>query len=246
MESPDRQCPGKNCDAKQLSVDSLVPNKTVRRAAVAWSMGGPGSGNPDQEHMRFRIGLQPSMPVSAASTPPQSSSPGVSQQSAVATAPVVAVPPQEPVQAQASPTPFSTQPAVSVPVPSSFSQPPPTMVPTAVASSSSSGDTLLPPGTSTLPPQPLTLPLTTIQTANSLPPIPGVGLPMQHQLLVPTNSSYLYNQPPPTMNLGAPQPQIMDAWDAFLHRKDRERERPRKRARFFFHQLWHFVHLKRI
>ncbi|CAJ0592863.1 unnamed protein product [Cylicocyclus nassatus] len=231
MESPDRQCPGKNCDHKQLSLDSLVPNKSVRRAAAAWSMGGSGG---QEEHMRFRIGLQPSAPISAASTPPQTMSPAVSQ-STIAPAPTVTVPSQDPaVQAQNSPTPFPSQPAtVSVPVPASFSQPPPNMAPAVpvVASSSSSGDALLPPGTSVLPPQTITLPLTTMQTANSLPPIPGVGLPLQQQLLVPANSSYMYNQPPPTMTLGAPQPQIMDAWDAFLHRKDRERERPRKRAR---------------
>ncbi|EYC01939.1 hypothetical protein Y032_0103g3548 [Ancylostoma ceylanicum] len=229
MESPDRQCPGKNCDNKQVSVDALVPNKTVRQAAAAWSMGGSGLGNQDQEHMRFRIGLQPSVTVSAASTPPQTLPPQVSQ-APLPVAPVPA-PQQDSVQAQNSPTPFAAPPPVSVAVPSSFSQPPPIMVQGPVASSSSSGDSLLPPGTSSVPPPTMGLPMTSIHTASSLPPIPGVGLPIQHQLLVPANPTYIYNQPPPTINLGAPQPQIMDAWDAFLHRKDRERERPRKRAR---------------
>ncbi|KIH62337.1 hypothetical protein ANCDUO_07382 [Ancylostoma duodenale] len=229
MESPDRQCPGKNCDHKQVSVDALVPNKTVRQAAAAWSMGGSGLGNQDQEHMRFRIGLQPSVTVSAASTPPQTLPAQVSQ-APLPLAPVPA-PPQDSVQAQNSPTPFAAPPPVSVAVPSSFSQPPPIMVQGPVASSSSSGDSLLPPGTSSVPPPTIGMPMTSMHSASSLPPIPGVGLPIQHQLLVPANPSYIYNQPPPTMNLGAPQPQIMDAWDAFLHRKDRERERPRKRAR---------------
>ncbi|ETN81944.1 DWNN domain protein [Necator americanus] len=230
MESQDRQCPGKNCDHMQVSVDALVPNKSVRQAAAAWSMGGSGLGSQDQEHMRFRIGLQPSVTVSAASTPPQTLPPPVSQASQP-TVPAVSAPPQDSVQAQNSPTPFVTQPTVPVAMASvpSFSQPPPNMVP--VASSSSSGDSLLPPGTSSIPPPTISLPLTSIQTASSLPPIPGVGLPIQHQLLVPPSASYIYNQPPPAMTLGAPQPQIMDAWDAFLHRKDRERERPRKRAR---------------
>ncbi|KHJ81707.1 hypothetical protein OESDEN_18605, partial [Oesophagostomum dentatum] len=180
-----------------------------------------------------RIGLQPTVPVSSASTPPQTL-PHSSSQPSLPSAAAPAAPPQEPVQAQNSPNPFNAQPTVSVPVPSSFTQPPPNLVPTVVASSSSSGDSLLPPGTSSVQqPAVAPLPLTSIQPASSLPPIPGVGLPIQiqPQLLMPANSSYIYNQPPPTISLGAPQPQIMDAWDAFLHRKDRERERPRKRAR---------------
>uniref|UniRef100_A0A7I4XRR4 DWNN domain-containing protein n=1 Tax=Haemonchus contortus TaxID=6289 RepID=A0A7I4XRR4_HAECO len=236
MESPDRQCPGKNCDQKQLSVDALVPNKTVRQAAQAWAMGGPGSGNQDQEHMRFRIGLQPAVAAPAASTPPPPVPAAVPQPSVAVTAPATTQP-TDTIQSQNSPNPFAPAPPVSIPVPASFSQPPPNMVPGVAASSSSSGDTLLPPGTTAVPLPPMNLPLPqTLHSAANLPPIPGVGLPLQSHMIVQTASSqpsYIFNQPPPmpTMNLGAPQPQIMDAWDAFLHRKDRERERPRKRNR---------------
>ncbi|KAK6059132.1 zinc finger, C3HC4 type [Cooperia oncophora] len=244
MESTDRACPGKNCDQKQLSVDALVPNKTVRQAAHAWAIGGPGSGNQDQEHMRFRIGLQPTVTVPAASTPPP---PVVVPQSSTS-APVTTTTTtttttshtSDTIPGHNSPNPFVVAPPVSIPVPASFSQPPPNIVPGAVASSSSSGDSLLPPGTATVPPPPtINLPLPQpmhTAAATSLPPIPGVGLPLQSHIIVqPASSqpSYIFNQPPPisTMTLGAPQPQIMDAWDAFLHRKDRERERPRKRMR---------------
>ncbi|KAK6029770.1 DWNN domain protein [Ostertagia ostertagi] len=158
MESPERQCPGRNCDQKQLSVDALVPNKTVRQAAQAWAMGGPGSGNQDQEHMRFRIGLQPAVTVPAASTPPPPLVTGVPQSSAPATL-TTTTQPSDSITGQNSPNPFVTAPPVPIPVPASFSQPPPNMVPGAVASSSSSGDSLLPPGTTAVPPPTMNLPL---------------------------------------------------------------------------------------
>ncbi|WKX89843.1 hypothetical protein Q1695_009023 [Nippostrongylus brasiliensis] len=232
MESPDRQCPGKNCDQKQLSVDALVPNKTVRQAAQTWAMGGPGSGSQDPEHMRFRIGLQPTIP--AASTPPQTLPPAIPQ---VPTTAVIASQPSESVVAQNSPNPVVSVPPVSLPVPVSFSQPPPNMVAGVVASSSSSGDSLLPPGTTSIPPPTIAMPIPHVMhTSANLPPIPGVGLPLQTHMIAPTGAAqppFIYNQPPPvsSMSIGAPQPQIMDAWDAFLHRKDRERERPRKPMR---------------
>ncbi|KAE9416285.1 hypothetical protein Angca_009895 [Angiostrongylus cantonensis] len=236
MESPDRQCPGKNCDQKQLSVDALVPNKTVRQAALAWSVGASGPGNHDHDQMRFRIGLQPTV-VSSASTPPQPLTAAVAHTLTSTTSTISHQ--TDSLHTQTSPNPFTIAPPVAHSVPTSFSHPPPNMVPVVSASSSSSGDSLLPHVATSLPPPSMNLPIShAMHTNSTLPPIPGIGLPLQtHNMLVPGTGQpaavYSFNQPPPvsTINLGPPQPQIMDAWDAFLHRKDRERERPRKRVR---------------
>ncbi|KAJ1347547.1 hypothetical protein KIN20_002627 [Parelaphostrongylus tenuis] len=235
MESPDRQCPGKNCDQKQLSVDSLVPNKTVRQAALAWSTGASGSGSHEHEPVRFRIGLQPAV-VSSTSTPPPTLTAAVSHTLTPTTSTISL--PTDSLLTQNPTTTFTIAPPVPPSVPTSFSHPPPNMLPGVSASSSSSGDSLLPRcGTTSVPPPSLSLPMThAIPTNSTLPPIPGVGLPLQTQMLVPPGTgqpTFIFNQPPPvsTINLGPPQPQIMDAWDAFLHRKDRERERPRRRGR---------------
>lgn len=61
---PDNQkCPGADC-GKDISITSIIPNKTLRDAAAAWlSATGPGAPTtpqivPEPEQIRIRIGLK--------------------------------------------------------------------------------------------------------------------------------------------------------------------------------------------
>ncbi|PAV80120.1 hypothetical protein WR25_24732 [Diploscapter pachys] len=63
LESEEGQCPGEGCTKKNLSVDALIPNRTVRQSAQAWAaeseMGSSSPGQDTVEQTRIRIGLQP-------------------------------------------------------------------------------------------------------------------------------------------------------------------------------------------
>ena len=106
IDPENRKCPGADC-GRDLSITSIIPNKTLRDAAAAWlSAGAPGQptaqGIQEPEQIRIRIGLK--APASSNAISSQQLTSGISPGSALVSqqpAPSVAVSTVPPSQVSA-------------------------------------------------------------------------------------------------------------------------------------------------
>uniref|UniRef100_A0A1I7T1A2 E3 ubiquitin-protein ligase RBBP6 n=1 Tax=Caenorhabditis tropicalis TaxID=1561998 RepID=A0A1I7T1A2_9PELO len=228
LDPDNAKCPGDDC-GRDISITSIIPNKTLRDAAAAWiSANAPGAAPVNQvgqepEQIRIRIGLK--APSSSTSLASQNVS-GISPGSALAL--------QQPIS-----VPVTTSSIVSVASNTAAPQAMTTLnpaipglphAPTSVNSAAVIQDVSLPPP----------------QLRHELPPgIPGVsslnqfpqstlnvpGLPGQviaHPQTVPLSYSIPVFTPgfPPAAS-SAPRASVMsgiDEWNAFLQNKDKRRD----------------------
>ncbi|CAI2320652.1 unnamed protein product [Caenorhabditis sp. 36 PRJEB53466] len=224
MDPDSRKCPGNDCGNTEISIESLIPNKTLREGAAAWiTSSAPGAqlvpSAAEPEQIRIRIGLK-----APASAPNLSGiSPGTSlvpQQPPNVLQPVHSAVLQQPVQQQVALPPSHTiQPAI--PGFPATSQP---AVSSSIGLQMMQDVSLPPPGIPGLSAYGQTLPgIPGLMPAYGIPVFPASGFP-------PAVSS---------VPLASSASSGFDEWNAFLRNKDkydkrrdaRDREREKDRTR---------------